>query len=43
MSTLEDEQQLAIKRKLGEEQVKLYAWSRCAQSTLDVYRAALGG
>jgi glycosyltransferase involved in cell wall biosynthesis len=42
-STLEDAPQLAIKRKLGEEQVKLYAWSRCAQSTLDVYRAVLGG
>jgi glycosyltransferase involved in cell wall biosynthesis len=42
-STLEDEQQLTIKRKLGAEQVKLYEWSRCAQSTLDVYRVALGG
>jgi glycosyltransferase involved in cell wall biosynthesis len=42
-STLEDEQQLAIKRKLGEEQVRLYEWSRSAQSTLDVYRIVLGG
>jgi glycosyltransferase involved in cell wall biosynthesis len=42
-STLEDKHQLAIKRELGEEQVKLYEWSRSAQSTLDVYRLVLGG
>jgi glycosyltransferase involved in cell wall biosynthesis len=38
VSIVEDEQGLACKRKSGEEQVKLYDWSRCALSTLAVYR-----
>jgi glycosyltransferase involved in cell wall biosynthesis len=41
-SIVEDKQGLADKRKLGEEQVKLYDWSRCAHSTLAVYRQVIG-
>jgi glycosyltransferase involved in cell wall biosynthesis len=42
-SILSDSSGLAIKRKLGEQQVRLYDWSQCAQSTLDVYGAVLDG
>ena len=41
-SIVEDEAGLAGKRKLGERQVKLYDWSRCAQGTLAVYRRVAG-
>ena len=37
-SILGDEQGLADKRKLGEQRVRLYDWSRCAHATLAVYR-----
>jgi glycosyltransferase involved in cell wall biosynthesis len=37
-SIVKDKQGLADKRKLGEQQVKLYGWSRCAHATLAVYR-----
>jgi glycosyltransferase involved in cell wall biosynthesis len=37
-SIVEDKQGVANKRKLGEQQVKLYDWSRCAYGTLAVYR-----
>jgi glycosyltransferase involved in cell wall biosynthesis len=40
-SIVEDKQGLADKRKLGEEQVKLYDWGRCAHSTLAVYRQVI--
>jgi glycosyltransferase involved in cell wall biosynthesis len=43
VSTLENAQGLAARRQLGQEQVKLYDWSRTARSTLDVYRAVLAG
>jgi glycosyltransferase involved in cell wall biosynthesis len=43
VSTLGDSEALAIKRKLGEQQVSLYDWRRSARSTLDVYRALLTG
>jgi glycosyltransferase involved in cell wall biosynthesis len=43
VSTLQDAPALAMKRQLGEQQVKLYDWSRTASSTLDVYRALLPG
>ena len=41
VSTLENAEGLAIKRRLGEQQVRLYDWSRSARSTLEVYRAVL--
>jgi glycosyltransferase involved in cell wall biosynthesis len=37
-SIVEDKREIANKRKLGEERVKLYDWSRCAHGTLAVYR-----
>jgi glycosyltransferase involved in cell wall biosynthesis len=37
-SIVEDQPGMASKRKLGERQVKLYDWSRCAQGTLAVYQ-----
>jgi glycosyltransferase involved in cell wall biosynthesis len=37
-SIMEDKPGVVNKRKLGEEQVKLYDWSRCAHGTLAVYR-----
>jgi glycosyltransferase involved in cell wall biosynthesis len=40
-SIVEDKQGVAHKRKLGEQQVKLYEWSRCAQRTLAVYRQVI--
>jgi glycosyltransferase involved in cell wall biosynthesis len=43
VSTLGDFQGLAMKRKLGEQQVRLYDWGRSARSTLDVYRTVLTG
>ena len=43
VSTLQDTQGIAIKRQLGEQQVKLYDWSRTAAKTLNVYRALLLG
>ena len=39
VSTLQDAPGLAMKRQLGEQQVKLYDWSRTAANTLNVYRA----
>ncbi len=41
VSTLEDAEGLAIKRRLGEQQVRLYDWGRSARKTLDVYRAVM--
>lgn len=35
---LTDRQGMADKRRLGEQQVKLYDWGRCAHGTLAVYR-----
>ena len=43
VSTLEDAQGLAMKRRLGEQQVMLYDWGRTARSTLDLYRAVVTG
>jgi glycosyltransferase involved in cell wall biosynthesis len=43
VSTLENDEGLAIKRRLGEQQVRLYDWERSARSTLEVYRAVLTG
>ena len=43
VSTLEDAQGLAIKRRLGEQRVTLYNWAQSAHRTLDVYRAVLTG
>ncbi len=40
-TTLADEQGLALKRRLGQQQVALYDWNRSALSTLDVYRSVL--
>ena len=40
-TTLADEQGLALKRRLGKQQVALYDWNRSALSTLDVYRSVL--
>jgi glycosyltransferase involved in cell wall biosynthesis len=40
-ATLADEQGLALKRKLGERQVRLYDWNRSALNTFDVYRSVL--
>jgi glycosyltransferase involved in cell wall biosynthesis len=40
-TTLADEQGLASKRRLGEQQVRLYDWNRSALSTFDVYRSVL--
>jgi glycosyltransferase involved in cell wall biosynthesis len=37
-SILKDKEGLAAKRRLGEQRVKLYDWSRCAERTLAVYR-----
>jgi hypothetical protein len=34
---------MAIKRRLGEQQVLLYDWGRTARNTLDVYRAVVTG
>ena len=39
VSTLQDVQGLATRRKLGEQQTRLYDWSRAAGETLKVYRA----
>jgi glycosyltransferase involved in cell wall biosynthesis len=39
VSTLQNAPGLAMKRQLGEQQVKLYDWSRTAANTLNVYRA----
>jgi len=43
VSSLGDTEGLKAKRQLGEQQVRLYDWSRSARSTLSVYRAALTG
>jgi glycosyltransferase involved in cell wall biosynthesis len=43
VSTLEDTDGLAEKRKLGYEQVRLYDWSRTARSTLAVYAGHSAG
>jgi glycosyltransferase involved in cell wall biosynthesis len=41
VSTLQDAPGIAIKRRLGQQRVKLYDWSESAKSTLAVYRAVL--
>ncbi len=41
VSTLQNVPGLAMKRQLGEQQVRLYDWSQTASSTLQVYRALL--
>jgi glycosyltransferase involved in cell wall biosynthesis len=43
VSTLQDSEGIALKRRLGEERVRLYDWSRSAKSTLAVYRAVFDG
>ena len=43
VSTLHDVQGLATRRKLGEQQARLYDWSRAAGETLEIYRALMGG
>jgi glycosyltransferase involved in cell wall biosynthesis len=43
VSILGDAEALKAKRRLGEQQIKLFDWSRTAHSTLGVYRAALTG
>jgi glycosyltransferase involved in cell wall biosynthesis len=43
VSTLQDSEGIALKRRLGEQRVRLYDWSRSAKSTLAVYRAVLDG
>ena len=43
VSTLQDPEGIALKRRLGEERVRLYDWSRSAKSTLGVYRAVSDG
>jgi glycosyltransferase involved in cell wall biosynthesis len=43
VATLSDSQSLAMKRRMGEQQVKLYNWRRSAHATLDVYRMLLTG
>jgi glycosyltransferase involved in cell wall biosynthesis len=43
VSTLRDTPGIAIKRRLGEQQLRLYDWSRTASNTLNVYRALLPG
>ncbi len=42
VSTLHDVQGLATRRKLGEQQTRLYDWSRAAGETLKIYRALIG-
>lgn len=42
VSTLHDVQGLAMKRKLGEQQTRLFNWSRAAHDTLKIYRALTG-
>jgi glycosyltransferase involved in cell wall biosynthesis len=39
VSTLQDAPGLGMKRQLGEQQVRLYDWTRTAANTLNVYRA----
>jgi glycosyltransferase involved in cell wall biosynthesis len=41
VSTLQDSEGIAMKRRLGEQRVRLYDWSQSAESTLAVYRAVL--
>jgi glycosyltransferase involved in cell wall biosynthesis len=43
VSILNDGTGMAIKRRLGEQQVLLYDWGRTARNTLDVYRAVVTG
>jgi glycosyltransferase involved in cell wall biosynthesis len=43
VSTLQDSEGIATKRRLGQQRVGLYDWSRTAASTLAVYRAQLDG
>jgi len=43
VSTLQDSEGIVLKRRLGEERVRLYDWNRSAKSTLAVYRAVLDG
>jgi glycosyltransferase involved in cell wall biosynthesis len=41
LSILGEPQGLALKRKLGEQQVKLFDWNQTARRTLEIYRAVL--
>jgi glycosyltransferase involved in cell wall biosynthesis len=43
VSTLQDDTGLAMKHRLGQQQVKLYDWARTAANTLNIYRALLAG
>jgi glycosyltransferase involved in cell wall biosynthesis len=43
VSTLHDVQGLATRRKLGQQQTRLYDWSRAAGETLKIYRALIDG
>jgi glycosyltransferase involved in cell wall biosynthesis len=43
VSTLQDSEGIVLKRRLGEERVRLYDWNRSAKSTLAVYRAVFDG
>jgi glycosyltransferase involved in cell wall biosynthesis len=43
ISTLHDVRGVAMRRKLGEKQTRLYDWSRTADQTLKIYRALTGG
>jgi glycosyltransferase involved in cell wall biosynthesis len=42
VSILDDDSELAIKRRLGEQRVMLFDWGRTARSTLEVYRGVTG-
>lgn len=43
LNTLGNPENLVAKRRLGEEQVKLFEWSQSARSTLGIYRRVLEG
>lgn len=43
VSTLQDGDGVAMKHKLGQQQVKRYDWARTAADTLNIYRALLPG
>jgi glycosyltransferase involved in cell wall biosynthesis len=43
VSTLQDVQGIATRRKLGEQRTRLYDWSGAAAETLEIYRALIDG
>ena len=43
LNRLENPENLAAKRRLGEERVKLFDWKEAARTTLDIYRRVLEG